>query len=139
MVSLKSADTLHPTMSQSSVLKASGAAFVMLLVWWGGILHLDGVLAARFPYHQYEILALLYPDVFYPALPGWILAHAQPFSIGFWLVAFGWMIALPVGIGVVAARYASGHSQSPTAIATVFVLALFVAVTVIEAAATLLG
>lgn len=126
-------------MTRRSVLKASGAALAMLVVWWGGILYLDGVLAASFPYHQYETLTLLYPGIFYPALPGWILAHAQPFSIGFWLVVLGWMIVLSMAIGAGVARYACGHNQSPTAIAAVFVVALFVAVTVIEAVAILLG
>lgn len=126
-------------MNRRSTLEASGAAFGLLIVWWGGVLRLDGALATRFPYHRYETLTLLYPDVFYPALPGWILAHAQPSAVGFRSVVLGWTIALSVVIGSVAARYASGRNRSPTVTAVVFVGALFVAVTLLEAAAAVLG
>lgn len=125
--------------NRRSILEASGVAFGLLIVWWGGVLQIDGALATRFPYHRYETLALLYPDVFYPALPGWILAHVQPSAVGFWFVVLGWMIALSVAIGSGAARYASGRNRSPTVTALVFVGAVFVAMTLLEAAAAVLG
>lgn len=126
-------------MNRRSVVAAAIVALGMLIAWWVGILYLDGALAAKLPYHQYEMAALLYPDVFYPALPGWILAHAQPFAIGFWLVALGWMLALPVAIGAGAVNVASRYEVSSTATAATFVVALFVIVTILEAAATVLA
>ena len=117
---------------------ASGVALAVLILWGVGITYLDGVLAGMMPYDQYETVALLYPGVFYPALPGWILAQFQPFSIGVWIVTIGWMIVLSVVIGLGATRYAFGRGSSPNYTAAAFVVALFVVVTVLEAAATLL-
>lgn len=126
-------------MDRNPVLEATGVALVALVAWWGGVLHLDGALAAKFPYRQYETLSLLYPDAFYPALPGWVLAHAQPFAVGFWLVVLGWLIALPVAIGAGATKFASERGRSPRVVAFAFVLGLFVALTVAEAAVALLS
>lgn len=112
---------------------------MLLAVWWAGILYLDGALSTMLPYDQYETVGLLYPDVYYPALPGWILAHAQPFSIGVWIVAIGWMVILVVAIGTGAARYAGRRDRSPAVTAVEAVAMLFVVVTAIEAAITLLA
>lgn len=119
-------------------MRASGVALAVLIAWGVGITYLDGVLAEMMPYDQYETVALLYPSVFYPALPGWILAQFQPFSIGVWIVTIGWMIVLSVIIGLGATRYAFRRGSSPNYTAAAFVVALFVVVTVLEAAATLL-
>lgn len=73
-----------------------------------------------------------YPDVYYPALPGWILGHAQPFSIGVWIVAVGWMVILAVAIGIGATRYAGRRDRSPAVAAGEAVAVLFVVVTAIE-------
>lgn len=126
-------------MNRMSVLRASGIALLVLMVWWIGIPYLDGALGVMLPYDQYEMVALLYPDIYYPALPGWILAHAQPYSLGVVLVAASWMTALSVIIGAAAAKYAVARNSSPAVTATAFVIALFIAVTVLEAAATLLA
>lgn len=96
----------------------------------------DSMAARMFPYGQYETLALLYPNVFYPGLPGWILASAQPFSIGVWIVAVGWMVVVSLIIGAVAVRFAPEWGVSPNVSAVVVVVALFVLVTVVEAAAS---
>lgn len=126
-------------MNRMSVLRASGIALLVLMVWWIGIPYPDGALRVMLPYDQYEMVALLYPDIYYPALPGWILAHAQPYSLGVVLVAASWMTALSVIIGAAAAKYAVARNSSPAVTATAFVIALFIAVTVLEAAATLLA
>lgn len=126
-------------MNPKSVLEASEVALVVLAVWWVGVLHLDGALSGTLPYDRYETVSLLYPDVYYPALPGWILAQAQPFSGGVWVVTVGWMIALSTIIGTGAARYASRRDRSPTATAAAAVAVLFVLVTAVEAAATLVA
>lgn len=125
-------------MRQRHVLEASAVALSAFVAWWAGILYLDGLLAMALPYDQYQLVALLYPDVYYPGLPGWILAQGQPFSIAIWPVAIGWMLVLSVTIGAGAVRYASGRGRSPPNTAAVAVVMLFVAVTVIEAVATLL-
>lgn len=126
-------------MSRRAVVEAAGVTLVLLAAWWVGILYLDGALSTTLPYDQYETVGLLYPDVYYPALPGWILAHAQPFSIGVWIVAVGWMVTLAVAIGTGAARYAGRRDRSPTTTAVEAVAVLFVVVTAIEAAVTLLA
>lgn len=126
-------------MSRRSVLEASGVSLVLLAVWWVSILSLDDALSGRLPYDQYETVGLLYPNVYYPAFPGWILAHAQPFSIGVWIAVVGWMVALVVAIGTGAARYADRRDRSPTTTAVEAVAVLFVVVTAVEAAATLLA
>lgn len=125
-------------MNRGPLLKASLTVLVMLILWWVGILYLDGALVQMMPYDQYKTVALLYPEIYYPALPGWMLAHAQPFSLGVLFVTGGWMIVLSVAIGAVATRYASTRSSSPVPTAAAFVVVLFVAATVIEAAAMLL-
>lgn len=124
-------------MNGKALLNASATTLMMLVLWWAGILYLDGALAQMLPYDQYEMVALLYPEVYYPALPGWILAHAQPFSIGVWLVAIGWMVALSMAIGAAATRYATELHLSPVTAAAAFVALLFVAVTILEAAVAL--
>lgn len=126
-------------MNWRSIFTASIVDLVTLATWWIGILALDGALSMILSYDQYQLAALLYPEVYYPALPGWILAHSQPTAIGVWLVALGWMLTLSVAIGAAAVRYPVVRSSSPTVTAAVFVVALFVAVAVLEAAATLLA
>lgn len=123
-------------MNRNTVLKASGIALVALLVWWASTIVVDSMAARMFPYDQYETLALLYPNVFYPGLPGWILASAQPFSIGVWIVAIGWMMVVSLIIGAVAVRFGPEWGVSPNVSAVVVVGALFVVVTVVEAAAS---
>lgn len=118
------------------VFTASTAALASLLAWWGGVVALDGALAAALPYHRYETAALLYPDVYYPGLPGWILASVQPFSVGVWLALLGWMLLLSAAIGALSVRYASPRGRSPLVVATAVVVVLFVATTVAEAVAT---
>lgn len=100
---------------------------------------LDSIAARMVPYNQYEMLALLYPNVFYPALPGWFLASVQPFSMGVWIVTGAWMILLSVVIGAVAVRYGPELKWSPSMSAAGLVVTLFVLVTVVEAAASLAG
>lgn len=126
-------------MNRRSTLTASGVALAVLVVWWGFTLYIDGVVLRTVPYHQYETVALLYPEIYYPALPGWALAHAQPFSWGIWVVTLGWMVLLSAAIGVSVTRYASGSETSPSIVAIGCVVGLFVAVTALEAAATLLA
>lgn len=111
----------------------------LLLAWWGGVLYLDGALAAALPYHRYETVALLYPDVYYPGLPGWILASVQPFSAGVWAALLGWMLLLSIAVGVGSARYAARRRRSPVRVAAAVVVATFVVVTVAEAVASLLA
>lgn len=134
-------------MNRRSLLEASSVALAMLVAWWGGVLYLDGVLAAKLPYGQYEAVALLYPDVFYPGVPGMALAEVLFFlnvhvvlgGLTFYVALLGWTILLSVAIGAGAVRYASGRDRSPTVTAAAAVVALFVAVTVIEAAVTLVA
>lgn len=77
--------------SPRAVIEASVVTLALFLLWWGGVRYLDGTLAAALPYHRYETVALLYPDVYYPGLLGWIVASTQPFTIGVWLVFWaGW-------------------------------------------------
>lgn len=120
--------------SRRSLVSASAVALALLLVWWGGVQYLDGALAAELPYRRYETVALLYPDVYYPGLPGWYLAMLQPFSAGVWAALFGWLLVLSVAIGASAVRYATARGRSPSVIATAAVVALFVVTTVVEAA-----
>lgn len=101
--------------------------------WWAGILYLDGVVARRLPYSQYETVSLLYPDIFYPVLPGWILAHAQPFAVGVYLVTLGWVIALVGTVGAGSARLASRRGWSPWGTAVAVIAILFVLFTAGEA------
>lgn len=129
--------TVIRAMDRSSVLKASGVALAVLLVWWVSMTILDLMAARMVPYNQYEVLALLYPNVFYPALPGWFLASFQPFSTGVWIVTGAWMILLSVVIGVVAVRYGPKQDASPNVSAAGLVVALLLLVTVVEAAASL--
>lgn len=126
-------------MNRTSVLKASGIALVALLVWWGSMIIVDSMAARMVPYHQYETLALLYPNVFYPGLPGWVLASVQPFSLGVWVVALGWMLLVSVSIGAVAVRFGPDLGLSPNVSAVGVVGALFVLVTVGEAVVSLIG
>lgn len=121
------------------MVETSAVALVALGVWWGAILLLDGAIAATVPYDRYETIALLYPDVFYPALPGWILAHAQPFSAGVYVVSIGWTIALSAVIGAASAGLASRYELPPAPTAVALVLALFVVLTVVEAAVVLVA
>lgn len=125
-------------MNHRSVLYASMTALVVLMMWWVGILYLDGALALMLPYDQYSLVSLLYPDVYYPALPGWALAHAQPYSFGVLVVAIGWMVVLSGAIGAGATKVASDRNLSPTISAAAIVIALFVVVTAIEAAVALI-
>lgn len=120
--------------SRRSVIAASATALALLLVWWSGVQYLDGALAAELPYRRYETVALLYPDVYYPGLPGWYLAMVQPFSAGVWAALLGWLLVLSVAIGAGAVRYATSRGRSPSVIATAVVVALFVVTTVVEAA-----
>lgn len=121
------------------MLASSTAALASLLAWWGGVVALDGALAEALPYHRYETAALLYPDVYYPGLPGWILASVQPSSVGVWLALLGWMLLLSTVIGAVSVRYASPRGRSPLVVATAVVVALFVATTAAEAVASLVA
>lgn len=126
-------------MNWKSVLAAAGTALLTLAAWWVGILYLDGTLSTMLPYDQYQQIALLYPEIYYPALPGWILATSQPFALGVWLVALGWMLILSAAIGAAATRYPVVSRSSPVATAVGFVVVLFVAVTILEAAVTLVA
>lgn len=121
--------------SGRSLVSAAAVALALLLVWWGGVQYLDGALAAELPYRRYETVALLYPDVYYPGLPGWYLAAVQPSAAGVWAALFGWLLVLSVAIGAGAVRYATARGRSPPVIATAVVVALFVVTTVVEAAA----
>lgn len=138
MRSYRSEGNIGLAMEQRSLLKASVTTLGLLIVWWVGIHYLDGVLAMTLPYDQYEMVAFLYPEVYYPGLPGWVLAHAQPFAVGVWLVSIGWMVVLSFAIGGGATQFASETTRSPPNVAAATVIALFVLVTVIEAATTLL-
>lgn len=86
---------MNTVSTRRHVLYSSIGAITTLFVWWVGVLVIDGALAERLPYDQYETIALLYPAVFSPGLPGWILAHVQPFHYGVFVVLFAWLIALP--------------------------------------------
>lgn len=124
---------------------ASAVVLAALLTWWLGVPLLDGALAAEFPYDRYETLALLYPDAFYPGVPGLLLAEALAalglraafdgltFFVGF----FSWLILLSAAIGAVVARLASRRGRSPTAMAAATVIGLFVVVSALEAVAAL--
>lgn len=126
-------------MNRRPVLVASVVALMELGAWWGALLWLDGAIAAALPYRQYETVALFYPGVFYPALPGWMLAHVQPFTLGVYVVTLGWMVALSAAIGYAAAKVAPRYEVSPPTAATALVAGLFVALTVAEAAAALVA
>lgn len=119
--------------ARTPVRKATVASIVAFGVWWAGILYLDGVLATRFPYSQYETIALLYPDLFYPVLPGWILGHAQPFGVGVFLISLGWLILLAGAIGAGSARLASRQDWSPWVTPVAVIAVLFALLTVVEA------
>lgn len=125
--------------TRRAVFLASTAALALLLAWWAGVRYLDGALAAALPYHRYETVALLYPDVYYPGLPGWILASVQPFAAGVWAALLGWLLLLSVAIGVGSARYAARGSRSPVRVAAAVVTATFVVVTFAEVLASLPG
>lgn len=114
-------------------------AFALFVVWWGGVLSLDGALASALPHHRYETAALLYPDVYYPGLPGWVLASVQPFSVGVWAALLGWMLLLSVAVGVASARHAARRGRPPVRVAAAVVVAAFVVATVAEAVASLLA
>lgn len=121
---------MEVSQSRTPVREATMATILTFGVWWAGIMYLDGLIATKFPYSQYETIALLYPDIFYPLLPGWILAHAQPFGIGVYVVSLGWMILLVVGVGIGSARLASRQGWSPwvTPVAVIAILfAIFTA------------
>lgn len=134
-----SAAVSPPPKRWKTIVQASIVSLVLFILWWGGIIFLDGVFAATFPYQQYETIALLYPDVFYPGLPGWYLTQIPPFPFSLYIVAIGWMIVLSVVIGTIAAWYSdrSGHSSLVTAAA--IVILMFIMMTGIEAAVLLLG
>lgn len=134
-------------MNRRSLLEASVAALVALLVWWGGVTSLDGALAMRLPYDRYETVALLYPDVFYPGVPGLYLTDALYSldvdvvlgSLTYVVGLLGWMVALSAAIGAGAVWYAPRLDRSPTIIAVAAVVALFVVITATEAVATLVA
>lgn len=119
-----------------TVLRTSTVVLALFAVWWGGTITIDSALARRLPYERYEVVALLYPDVYYPALPGWFIGGFQPFPGAFWVVVVGWMLVLSVGIGYGVASFATARGRSPSWSAVVFVAALFLAVTTIEAVIT---
>ena len=89
--------------NRTGVAAASAAALAALLAWWGGVAWLDGVLAANPPYRRYETVALPYPDVFYPGVPGLVLAHAQPFYVGYYVALVGGVVGLAVAFVLAAA------------------------------------
>lgn len=119
--------------SRSAVIRTSVVALALLVAWWAGVGYLDGALAAALPYERYETATLLYPEIYYPLLPGWIVAGSQPFAIGLYAIVAGWMIALSVGIGTMAARIAAGRDLSATAASAGIVVGLFVFFTAVEA------
>lgn len=125
--------------TRRSTVPASSVALALLLAWWVGVTALDGALASALPYRRYETAALLYPDVYYPGLPGWILASVQPFSAGVWAALGGWMLLLSIAVGVGSARYADRRGRSPVRVAAAVVVAAFVVATVAEAVASLLA
>lgn len=125
--------------------EASVVVLATLLAWWVVVLALDGALTATFPYDRYETFALLYPDAFYPGIPGLLLAE---FLAGLGLEALfggrtffvgvvGWLILLAAAVGTGVARLASRRGRSPTATAAATVGGLVVVVSLLEAVATL--
>lgn len=124
-------------MDRRSVLGASAVALVLFAVWWVAILRLDSSLALLLPYHRYELVALLYPEIYYPVLPGWILASAQPYGWGVWVAALGWMLLLSLAIGAGATKVASERGLRPASTAAAAIGGLFVLFTVVEAVGTL--
>lgn len=134
-------------MVRRSLLEAALVALGALIAWWGGVTVLDGALAARLPYDQYETVALLYPDVFYPGVPGILLADVLFAidadvvlgSLTYYLGLVGWMLALSAAIGAAAMWYATGRDRTPSVTAATAVVGLFVAVTALEAVGTLVG
>lgn len=126
---------MEANLTRTPIREATIASIMTFAAWWAGLLYLDGVVARRLPYSQYETISLLYPDIFYPVLPGWILAHAQPFAVGLYLVTLGWMIVLIVAVGAVSARLASRQGWSPWGTPVAVIAVLFVLLTVGEAIA----
>lgn len=122
-----------------TVLQASVVALLTLVLWWAGVIYLDGLLAEELPYHRYETVALLYPGVFYPGLPGWVLAGIQPFSLGVFVAAIGWMVVLSAAIGTATTWYATRRGLSPLSTAAASVIVLFITTTVVEATVVLFG
>lgn len=130
-------------MDRKSLLKPSIAALATLLAWWGILLFVEDALTTRMPYEQYQTVALLYPGVFYPGVPGMLLAELLLLAgadilfggLTFYVGLFGWVVALSVAIGVAAGKYAPERGLSPSATAAGSVVVLFVAITVIEAVA----
>lgn len=128
-------------MVKRSLLKPSIAALAALLAWWGVLLFVEDALTTRMPYEQYRTVALLYPGVFYPGVPGMVLAELLLLAgadvlfgdLTFYVGLFGWVLALSVAIGAAAEKYAPDPSPSVTAAGSV--VALFVAITVVEAVA----
>lgn len=126
-------------MNWRDYLRPSVAALVSLIAWWGGVTFIDGYLAQNLPYNQYSMVALLYPDIYYPGLPGWVLAHAQPFAAGLWVVTLGWLVLLSGGIGAGALKLPADRALAPTKNAIAIVVGLFAVATIIEAIVTLVA
>jgi hypothetical protein len=132
-------------MVRKSLLKPSIAALVTLFAWWGVLLFVEDALITKMPYEQYRMVALLYPEVFYPGVPGMVLAELLLLvgadilfgGLTFYVGLFGWVVALSVAIGVAAEKYAPAHGLSPSVTAAGSVLALFVAIIIAEAVAFL--
>ena len=132
-------------MVRKSLLKPSIAALAMLLAWWGVLLFVEDALTMRIPYEQYRTIALLYPGVFYPGVPGMVLAELLLLAgadvlfdgLTFYVGLFGWVVALSTAIGAAAEKYAPEGGPSPSVTAAGSVFALFVAITVVEAVAVL--
>jgi len=132
-------------MVRKSLLKPSIAALVTLLAWWGVLLFVEDALITKMPYEQYRMVALLYPEVFYPGVPGMVLAELLLLvgadilfgGLTFYVGLFGWVVALSVAIGVAAEKYAPANGLSPSVTAAGSVLALFVAIVIAEAVAFL--
>lgn len=130
-------------MVRKSLLKPSIAALVTLLAWWGLLLFVEDALTTRMPYEQYRIVALLYPEVFYPGVPGMVLAELLLLSgadvlfgdLTFYVGLFGWVVALSVAIGAAGEKYAPEHGLSPSVTTAGSVVALFVVITVAETVA----
>lgn len=124
-------------MDRRSLTTASIAALVAFLVWWIGVSYLDGILAQSFPYERYATIGLLYPEVFYPGIPGLALAGGIS-ALGFggwalWIGLLGWIVVLSAILGAGATWYAAERGGSPVRIAVTAVVGLFVAFTVMEA------
>ena len=134
-------------MDRQSLIRASATAFLVLVVWWAGIGYLDDFVASSLPYNQYATVSLFYPEVFYPGIPGLLLAETL-FVVGLSAIfggltyevgLFGWMVILPIGLGVGSTWFGERHDRSPTKVVVIALGGLFVFFTVVEAVGSLLA